>query len=92
MYFDGDSSMEGSGARILFISPSKESFSFSYKLNYETTNNVDEYEALILGLEKAKKMNIKNLSIFGYFELVVNQVKARCQTKNPCLRAYKNQV
>jgi ribonuclease HI len=49
MYFDGASSKEGSGDDILFISPTKDYFSFSYKLNYETTNNVVEYEALVLG-------------------------------------------
>jgi hypothetical protein len=43
------------GASILFISPSKESFPFSYKLNYETTNNVVEYEALFLDLKRPRK-------------------------------------
>jgi ribonuclease HI len=31
---------------------------FSYKLEFEATNNVEEYEALDLGLETARKMNI----------------------------------
>jgi ribonuclease HI len=92
MYFDGTSSKYGSKVGIYFISPTKHSFSFSYKLNYETTNNATEYKALILVLEKTKKLNIDKLSILGDSELIIHQVKALCQTKHPHLRAYRNQV
>ena len=40
MYFDGSSSKEGFGVGIFLISPSKEVVSLSYKLEFETTNNV----------------------------------------------------
>jgi ribonuclease HI len=53
MYFDGASSWEGVGVGILLISPSGKFFPFSFRLQFETnsTNNVCEYEALVLGLE-----------------------------------------
>lgn len=47
MYFDGSCSKEGSGAGILFISPRGETFKYSFKLIFECTNNIVEYEALI---------------------------------------------
>lgn len=72
IYFDGTSSKDGSRDGIHFISPTKHSFSFSYKLNYETTNNVAEYKTLILGLEKARRSNIDKLSIFGDSELFIH--------------------
>ena len=50
LYFDGASTKEESVASFVFIPPSWENTSLSYKLEFETTNNVDEYEALILGL------------------------------------------
>jgi ribonuclease HI len=34
-------------------------------LEFETTNNVAEYEALVLGLREAKDMKIEELSVFG---------------------------
>jgi ribonuclease HI len=39
----------------------------SYRLQWDIfyTNNVCEYEALVLGLEDAKKLNIKNLEVYG---------------------------
>jgi len=33
--------------------------SLSYKIEFEATNNVAEYEALILGLRAAKEMGIR---------------------------------
>jgi uncharacterized small protein (DUF1192 family) len=54
MFFDGASSSIGAGAGVVFKSPSQEILSLSYKLEFEVTNNVAEYEALILGLRAAK--------------------------------------
>ena len=59
MYFDGSSSKEGAGASILLIFPGGESISLMYKLEFVTTNNTTEYEALILGLKATKDMEIQ---------------------------------
>jgi ribonuclease HI len=59
MFFDGASSREGVGAGMVFVSPIQEIISLSYKLEFEATNNVEEYEALVLGLRVAKDMGIK---------------------------------
>ena len=75
MYFDGASSKEDAGARVVFISPNKETFGFSFTLTFTCTNNILEYEAFLLGLKVASKHNMKNLHIIGDSELVVQQVK-----------------
>jgi ribonuclease HI len=64
----------------------------SYKLEFEATNNVAEYEALVLGLRAAKDMGIKEIFVFGDVELVVNQVRKIYQAKHPRLRSYRNEV
>ena len=64
----------------------------SFKLEYEATNNVTKYEALLLGLQIAKNMGIQSLKALGDSELVVRQIKNQCQTKHPRLRAYRNEV
>jgi ribonuclease HI len=61
-------------------------------LEFEATNNVAEYEALALGLEAARKMNITQLAVFGDSELVVQQVRNVYQTKHPRMRAYRNMI
>jgi ribonuclease HI len=54
MFFDGACSKEGSGVGIVFISPTKEVIPISYKLEFDTTNNINEYESLLLGLKELK--------------------------------------
>jgi len=61
MFFDGASSNIGVGAEVVFESPSQETISLSYKVGFEVTNNVAEYEALVLGLRAAKEMGIREL-------------------------------
>jgi ribonuclease HI len=92
MFFDGASSREGVGAGVIFVSPTQETISLSYKLEFEITNNVIEYEALILGLRAAKDMGIEEITVFGEAELIFHQIKNIYQAKHPRLRAYRNEA
>src|SRR5713226_2346790 len=47
MYFDGSVVKVGLGAGVYIISPIKDFEIKSYKLTFECTNNVAEYEALL---------------------------------------------
>jgi ribonuclease HI len=71
MFFDGASSSIGAGVGVVFKSPSQETISLSYKLEFEVTNNVAEYEALVLGLRDANEMGITEIAVFGNAELIV---------------------
>jgi ribonuclease HI len=74
MFFDGASSCEGAGARVLFVAPGDEyAIPFSYRLQWEVdyTNNVCEFEALVLGLEATRKLKIEHLIVYGDVELIV---------------------
>jgi hypothetical protein len=77
---------------VVFVSPTQETISLSYKLEFEATNNVTEYEALVLGLRAAKDMRIEEISVFGDSELVVHHIKNIYQAKHPRLRTYINEV
>lgn len=67
-----------------------ETIPLSYKFEFDTTNNVTEYEALILFLQATKNLKIDNLLVFGYFESVMKKIKGQFQTKHPILRPYWN--
>jgi hypothetical protein len=90
MFFDGASSSEGAGTVVVFISPCQEVMSLSYKLEFEATNNVEEYEALVLGMRDAKEMGIKEIEIFGDAELIIQQVRNSYRAHNQRLRNYWN--
>ena len=52
-------------------------------------NNMDEYEACILGLKDAIDLRIKHLDVFRDSALVISQVKGEWDTKHPNLIPYK---
>jgi hypothetical protein len=77
MYFDGALYSKGAGTGVLLVAlEGKFIVPFSYRLQWDIdyTNNVCEYEALILGLEASKKLNIRNLEVYGDVELIVKQI------------------
>lgn len=49
----------------------------------ETTNNQAEYQALILGLEKALEAKVEEIECFLDSELVVKQLNREYKVKNP---------
>ena len=71
MYFDGASTQNASGAGVVLISPSKENIHLSYKLDFKTTNNIEKYEALLLGVKAAKEIGIMCMRIFGDADLII---------------------
>ena len=92
MYFDGSVAKVGVGAGVYIISPIHDFKALSYKLLFECTNNVAEYEALLLGLHALKGLGAQRVKILGDSELVINQVNESYQTKHPRMRAYRNEV
>jgi ribonuclease HI len=75
MHFDGSCSNEGNGADIILYSPIGKIHNFSYRLEFSCTNNVTEFEALLLGIENAYNLGCGHLTVFGDSELVVNLVR-----------------
>jgi len=91
LYFDGAYSRKGNGVGVLLVSLKDEIIPLSYKLEFDTTNNITKYEVLVLGLRIAKNLKIECLTMFGDSQLVVKQIKGQCQTKHPRLRSYTNE-
>ena len=92
MIFDGSSSREGLGAKVVLISPTNHVTSLSCKLEFETNNNTTEYEALILGLKATKYLKVEHIEVFGDSELIIQHVKDIYQTKQPKLKMYMHKV
>jgi ribonuclease HI len=74
MHFDGSCSNEGNKVGIILISPVGKIHKFSYMLEFSFTNNVNEFEALLLGIENAYNLGCGHLSVFWDSDLVVNLV------------------
>jgi hypothetical protein len=93
MDFDGAVSKEGDGARFwLHNHRSKYSENHFYKLNFQCTNNVAEYEALMLGLKLLKKVGAKQIMVRGDSKMIIKQIKGEYAAKHPKLRDYSNSL
>jgi ribonuclease HI len=58
----------------------------------EATNNVAEYRALLLGIERASALGAVALELIGDSELIVRQVKGDYKVKDETLRGLHRQV
>jgi ribonuclease HI len=58
----------------------------------QTTNNVAEYRALLLGIERAAALGANELELLGDSELIVRQVKGEYKVKEETLRGLHQQV
>ncbi|XP_026450782.1 uncharacterized protein LOC113350893 [Papaver somniferum] len=89
MFFDGLSYGTVGGAGVVFEAPRGEFISYSFKLDFPCSNNVAEYEVLILGLRMAKEINLGSIEVKGDSRLVTNQVNGDFHLKEPHLAPYR---
>ena len=72
MDFDGVVSKEGYGAGVWVRTPKHDTKFFSFKPYFECTNNIVEYEALILGFIVLKDMKARRMYVYGDPKLIIN--------------------
>ena len=89
-FIDGASSGNPghAGAGVLFRDSSQREVEALSVYIGETTNNVAEYRALILALEKAEELGVRRLAVFSDSELVVKQLSGRYRVKDAGLKPY----
>lgn len=72
--FDGVAPRDGAGAGVVFVSPENHILAYSFMLTQLCSNNVVEYQALLLGLQIAMEIDINKMDIYRDSQLVFNQV------------------
>ena len=60
---------------LVLVSPENITIERSLRLDFSTTNNEVEYEALLTGMVMVQKMGGKTMEVFSDLKLVVDQVK-----------------
>ena len=83
MFFDGATRQNGAGAGVIFIIPEGEVLPFSFSLTECCSNNMAEYQALILGLKMAVNIKMSRLKVFGDSQLVIRQLLSLYEVKKP---------
>lgn len=52
----------------------------------ETTNNVAEYRALLLGLARARELGVSEIEVINDSELIAKQINGQYKVKHPAMR------
>jgi ribonuclease HI len=73
---------------VVLIDPNGEQVKYIVLLDFEATNNMAEYEALIFGLTMALSLGVRQLLVKGDSQLVIKQVQGECSCNKPQLAAY----
>ncbi|XP_024190490.1 uncharacterized protein LOC112194490 [Rosa chinensis] len=92
LYFDRAARKRGVGAGIVLITPYGGLIPYSFSLMAICSNNVVEYEALIISLEIALEMKIGSVQVYGDSQLLVKQVNDQYTVKNENLIPYHGRV
>ena len=72
MYFNSALNINGVGAGILFITPTKDKLRYVLRIHFLASNNTTEYEACLHGLRIAVELSVKCLMVYGDSMLVIN--------------------
>ena len=79
----------GSRASAVLTAPSDTQLKYAARLNFiGCTNNVAEYEGLLLGLRKARALGVRRLSIRSNSELITNHIGKTYRALKPELAKY----
>ena len=89
---DGSSTLYARGIGIILKSPEGDKLKYVARLQYKTTNNEAEYEALIKGLELAKSLGAESIVVQRDSQLINNQVNGMCEAEEDQMKKYLSRV
>jgi len=92
LHFDGSKSQEGAGSRCILRDSKRKLTILACRLEFEGTNNIDEYEALLQGLKKVVDLKVKNIKLFGDSKFILRQVNNTIHCNLGHLKNYQNKV
>jgi ribonuclease HI len=92
VFCDGSWATFGAGAAVVLVAPSRVKTCFAVKLDFSCTNNIAEYEALLLGLRKLRAMGIRRAILKTDSQVIVGHVDKSSKARDPKLGKYLDVV
>ena len=90
LHFNGALNSQGVGIGATLLTPEGVGIPTTTQLGFSASNNIAEYEALILGLRMALDLGARRLKIVGDLQLVIRQVLNKYKTHSSKLQEYCN--
>ena len=89
IYFDGAVNQYGNGIGTLLITLEGSHIPLPTKLNFETTNNMAEYEACIVKMEALRELGVKEAKVFRDLTFIIAQAQRLWKVKEEHLKPYQ---
>jgi ribonuclease HI len=80
------------GAVVVLVAPSKVRTCYAIKLDFSCTNNIAEYEALLLGLRKLKAIGIRRAILKTDSQVISDHVYKSSKTRDSKLEKYLDAI
>jgi hypothetical protein len=77
VFCDGSWGTFGAGAVAVVVAPSKVRTCYAIKLDFSCTNNIAEFEALLLGLQKQKEMRTRRAILKTDSQVILGHVERK---------------
>jgi ribonuclease HI len=77
---------------VVLVAPSKIKTCYAAKLDFNCTNNISKYEALLLGLWKLKAMGIRRVILKTDSQVISGHVDKSSKARDPKLEKYLDTV
>ena len=74
IHMDGSSNQHSGGADVVILTPKGDKIECMIRLDFPTTNNEAEYEALVAGLDLAKAAGAENMIIYCDSQVITSQI------------------
>ena len=88
IYVDGASNARGSGTGVVIITPDEMVIEQSIRLDFKTSNNEAEYEAVLAGLNSAKTLGAQQLIVHCDSLLIASQINGEYMARDERMTAY----
>ena len=92
VHVDKALNQKGSRVGLVLTSSEKVIVEKSLRLDFPSTNNEAEYEALLEGMAMVQRMGGKSIKLFSDLRLIVGQVEGEFEAKDERMRGYLSQV
>ena len=92
IYTDESSNRQARGADVMIQTPGGDRIECMIRLDFPTTNNETEYEALVVGLDLTRAAGAESIVIHCDSQVVANQVNGSYECKNERMGRYLEEV
>jgi ribonuclease HI len=92
VFYDDSWGTFGAGAAAVLVAPSKVRTCYAAKLDFSCTNNIAEYETLLLGLRKLRAMGIRRAILKTDSQVISGHADKSSKARDPKLERYLDTV